>query len=478
MADNRAMSRIYDRAEPELPRTADEPGAPEAPDAGRAPADVPTPSRPSVPQTAAPGLPGSVHELRAAGAHAKARLMHWVRRRGSPVPGNLVDLLRNGQEFFPALIAAIDAAQVHVVVETYIYADDDVGTRVGDALIGAAQRGVDVRLVVDGFGAGDMPAALQDRLRAGGVLLEIYRPLRGFKFARRHLRRLHRKIAVIDGKVAFVGGINIIDDHNHGPIELPELGPRYDFAVRVRGPLVAQIALASARLWFRIAQRRGLRETANAFAEVETLTRGARLARGDIQPDGVPAALLMRDNLRNRRTIEREYLYALGSARHDVILANAYFLPGHKMRRALLACRERGVRVRLLLQGMVEYRLQHYATHALYARLLEAGVEIYEYEESFLHAKVAVVDDTWATVGSSNMDPFSLLLAREANVAVYDAAFADTLRARLERAMEQRSARVMPEVHARLPRLRRFANWAAYYVLRLGVVIAGVTGRY
>jgi cardiolipin synthase len=161
-----------------------------------------------------------------------------------------------------------------------------------------------------------------------------------------------------------------------------------------------------------------------------------------------------------------------------VILANAYFLPGHKMRRALLACRQRGVRVRLLLQGMVEYRLQHYATHALYASLLEAGVEIYEYAESFLHAKVGVVDETWATVGSSNMDPFSLLLAREANIAVYDAAFAAELREALEQAIAQRSVRVMPEVHARRSRLHRLANWAAYTLLRLGVVIAGVTGRY
>jgi len=289
---------------------------------------------------------------------------------------------------------------------------------------------------------------------------------------------LHRKMAVIDDSVAFVGGINIIDDHNYGPLELPEVGPRYDFAVRVRGPLVAQIALASARLWFRMAQQRGLRETATAFTEVETLTTAARQARREHHAGGVAAALLLRDNLRNRRTIEREYLYALGAARHDVIIANAYFLPGTKMRRALLACRERGVRVRLLLQGMVEYRLQHFATHALYARLLEAGIEIYEYEASFLHAKVAVIDNSWATVGSSNLDPFSLLLAREANVAVYDPSFAGVLRARLERAMAQRSARVVPEVHARLPRLRRFANWAAYYVLRLGVVIAGVTGRY
>lgn len=443
------MSRIYDRVDPAPPS----PPSPQAPTSGLtepAPADAATP----------------------------ARLMRWVRRRGSPVPGNLVHLLSNGQAFFPALIAAIDEASIHVVLETYIYADDDVGARVTDALVRAAQRGVDVRVVVDGFGAGDMSDSLATRLREGGVKLEIYRPVRGFKLARRHLRRLHRKLAVIDGEVAFVGGINIIDDHNHGPIDLPDLGPRFDFALQVRGPLVAQIALASARLWFRIAQRRGLRETAEAFEEVETLATAARQARRSVQPGGVPAALLLRDNLRNRRTIEREYLYALGSARQDVILANAYFLPGHKMRRALLACRKRGVRVRLLLQGMVEYRLQHYATHALYATLLAAGVEIYEYEASFLHAKVAVVDDTWATVGSSNMDPFSLLLAREANVAVYDATFANELRVRLERAMAQRSARVMPEVHARLPRLRRFANWAAYYVLRVGVVIAGVTGRY
>jgi len=448
------MSRISDRAAPQPSNASAAPDLPRSPslrDGGDAGVT-----------SAAPG----------------ARLMHWVRRRGSPVPGNLVELLCNGQEYFPALIEAIDTARVHVVLETYIFADDDVGARVTHALVRAAQRGVDVRLVVDGFGGGDMPAALADRLREGGVRLEIYRPLHGFKLARRHLRRLHRKLAVIDDNVAFVGGINIIDDHNHGPLDLPEVGPRYDFAVRVRGPLVAQIALASARLWFRIAQLRGLRETAAAFAEVEELTRAVRQARRELHAGGVSAALLLRDNLRNRRTIEREYLYALGSARHDVILANAYFLPGRKMRRALLACRERGVRVRLLLQGMVEYRLQHYATHALYARLLEAGVEIYEYEASFLHAKVAVVDDTWATVGSSNMDPFSLLLAREANVAVYDATFARELRTRLERAMAQRSARVMPEVHARLPRLRRFANWAAYYVLRLGVVIAGVTRRY
>ncbi len=409
-------------------------------------------------------------------------MLRWTWRRGRPSTGNTVRLLHGGHDFFPALIEAIDQAVFQVMLETYIYADDDIGRAVSEALIRAAERGVAVRVTVDGFGAGDMPVEMAKRLRAGGVELRVYRVLRGFRLARRHLRRLHRKLAVIDRSVAFVGGINIIDDHNHGPFEGANLGPRYDFAVQVSGPLVDRIALSAERLWWRLSLRpdahgSGYQSRSAAVADYPLITdlppRPEAEAAG-----GVRAALLLRDNLRNRRTIEREYLRALGAARHDVILANAYFLPGHKMRRALLACRERGVRVRLLLQGMVEYRLQHYATHALYASLLEAGVEIYEYAESFLHAKVGVADEAWATVGSSNMDPFSLLLAREANVAVYDAAFAAELRAALERAIAHRSVRVMPEVHARRSPLHRLGNWAAYMLLRLGVIIAGVAGRY
>lgn len=454
LADNRGMSRLHDSSPP---------------------SPAPRQARRALAEATAPA--GTRHRLQA----PVRRMLRWALRRGLQVPGNEVRLLRGGHEYFPALIAAIDEAVFQVLLETYLYADDDTGRAVADALIRAAARGVNVQLTVDGFGAGDMPMALAGRLIAAGVHLRVFRPLSGFRLARRHLRRLHRKLAVIDREVAFVGGINIIDDLNHGPLDPAGLGPRYDFAVRVAGPLVGQVALAAERLVWQLALRHDMRGLGLAGAAAEfplaTDLPPPRLD-ADTAAQGVPAALLLRDNLRNRRAIEREYLQALGSARHDVILANAYFLPGHKMRRALLSCRKRGVRVRLLLQGMVEYKLQHYATHALYATLLDAGVEIYEYAESFLHAKVAVVDDAWATVGSSNMDPFSLLLAREANIAVYDQAFASELRHELETAIAQRSVRIVPEAHARRSRLRRVANWAAYQVLRLGVVIAGVTGRY
>jgi cardiolipin synthase len=189
------------------------------------------------------------------------------------------------------------------------------------------------------------------------------------------------------------------------------------------------------------------------------------------------AMLVLRDNLANRRAIERAYLKALGGARREVLIANAYFFPGRRFRRALAEAARRGVRVRLLLQGRAEYVLPHLATQALYDPLLGAGVEIVEYHRSFLHAKVAVIDD-WATVGSSNIDPFSLLLAREANVVVVDAGFAATLRERLLASMAEGGRAVLPEEHARRPWTRRLAGWFATLMLRLGVMASGHRERY
>ena len=159
------------------------------------------------------------------------------------------------------------------------------------------------------------------------------------------------------------------------------------------------------------------------------------------------------------------------------MLANAYFFPGSRFRRALVLAARRGVRVRLLLQGKVEYRLQYFASQALYDELLREGVEIIEYRKSFLHAKVAVVDD-WVTVGSSNIDPFSLLLAREANVVVLDAAFAADLRGRLLASMTEGGRPVLRDEHARRSWRQRFFGWIAWRMLRLGVVVSGSRQRY
>jgi cardiolipin synthase A/B len=380
--------------------------------------------------------------------------------------GNRLTLLRNGAQYFPALEAAIRGAQREVFLETYIFAGDDSAQRITEALIDAAGRGVQVHVLVDGFGSRDlMPSDLGYRLLAAGVKFLVFRPeVRWFQFRRRRLRRMHRKIVVADGGVGFVGGINVIDDM-HTPGHMP---PRFDFAVRVEGPLVAQMQEQAERLWSRV-----------AWANMRRRWRVRLRAQPDYTRKGTQrAALLVRDNVRHRADIEDAYLEAIRGARDEIIIANAYFFPGKRFRRALVDAARRGVRVVLLLQGKVEYVLLHYASRALYGMLLDAGVEIHEYHKSFLHAKVAVIDAHWSTVGSSNIDPFSLLLAREANLVALDRGFAAELREALQEALV-RGAQVVQKtrwLHQPLP--SRIAIWVAYAAARLLMGVFGYAGKH
>jgi cardiolipin synthase len=378
--------------------------------------------------------------------------------------GNRIALLVNGDAYFPELLAAIEGARRSVHLETYIFADDKIGERVVAALAAAASRGVEVRVLIDGYGGGEHARRLQRELPVHGVAVRIFRPERWWRLERKLLRRLHRKLAVVDDRIAFVGGINIVDDFKDVPPHATgRVNPRFDFAVRLEGPIVGAVALAARRLWWTVTLMQS-GEGALTPPRLSTVPQ-PRFA------DGVPASLLLRDNLRNRRTIERAYLAAIASARQEVLIANAYFLPGRRFRAALREAVARGVRVRLLLQGRVEYPIQHYAQRAMYGDLLGAGIEIHEYQASYLHAKVAAVDDSWATVGSSNIEPVSLLLAREANVTVYDARFVGALRAELERAIAQDSAALHAQDYARRGLLARLADWGAYAIVRLATVV-------
>jgi len=377
------------------------------------------------------------------------------------IGGNAVTLLRNGTEYFPAVVAAIAQAERSVYIETYIFAEDAVGLSMADALMAAAGRGLDVRVVVDAFGTKPyLTHILETRLRAAGVALVLYREdVFPMTWRRARLRRLHRKLVVIDSRRAFVGGINIIDDMNT-PGQTP---PRVDFAVCVEGPVLLPIVSAVTRLWrvLRLVNADLTRLSALDFEPV-------------IAPCGtIKAKFVVRDNFRYRRQIEWAYLAALRVARSEVVIANAYFLPGIRFRHALIAAVSRGAKVTLILQARVEFRLLRYATRALYGQLLAGGVNIVEYERSFLHAKVAVVDGHWATVGSSNIDPFSLLLAREANIFVRDVAFSGHLRRELARLEHEGGQRVDPETWARRSLSVRMMNWCAYGLAR---AITGLLG--
>ena len=378
------------------------------------------------------------------------------------IPGNRLTLLDSGREYFPALLAAIAAARHEIFLESYIFADDAVGQAVIAALIAAAARGVRVHVVVDGFGARHFAATFGARLSAAQVQYHVYRQeARHLRLRRHRLRRLHRKLVAIDARVAFVGGINIIDDEN-APAGLR---PRYDYAVRIEGPLLKPIRDAMRRLWEVISWA--------------SLKRRHRLT--GLLPDRLAlrragkqrAAFLLRDNLRHRNDIANAYLAAIAGAGQEILIANAYFLPGRRFRRALAEAAQRGVTVRILLQGQSDHPFLHYATQALYGALLRQGVRIFEYKKSFLHAKVAVIDRHWSTVGSSNIDPFSLLLAKEANVAIDDHAFSATLKASLEKAMAEGAVERTLADLGRLPLHSRLLRWLAYGLVRLLMGMAG-----
>jgi len=405
--------------------------------------------------------------------------------------GNQVRLLRGGGELFPAMLKAIGEARHEIWLASYIFHNDPTALSIARALADAARRGVQVKVVLDGFGSKPTLPLLQQMLCEAGVSLTVFRPLdRWWNWLQPgQLRRLHQKMSVIDGEVAFVGGVNLIDDrydltHGWGDV------PRLDFAVELRGPVVNPVEQATRALWTRAALGRDLREEVVALARsAEPLARARRLLRRLRMPHGsglqvsagplppVLAAFVLRDNLRQRRTIERSYIDAIRSAESRVYLASPYFYPGRAFRRAMRRAARRGVKVQLLLQGKIDYRFAALAARVMYDELLASGVRIFEYTPAFLHAKVAVVDDDWATVGSSNIDPLSLLLNLEANVIVSDARFSAELAQHFEEAFAQ-----SVEIDRGLapPRsvggvLRRgLVAWCAYVYLR----IAGTTGRY
>ena len=373
--------------------------------------------------------------------------------------GNQITLLRNGTEYFPAIEAAIDAARLEIHLQAYIYEKDETGIRIGEALKRAVDRGVVVCVLLDGYGSKNLPSDYVETLRAAGIKLMFFRPkISPWTLKRNRLRRLHRKVLVVDGCLAFVGGINIIDDQNCPGNN----APRVDYAVKVEGPLVRRIHTSIYRHWRRISWMHFRQAHDNP---VERLPQPTTVGT-------MRAAYVIRNNVLHRRDIERAYLRAIGTARREILIANAYFLPGKAFRRALIAASKRGVRVRVLLQGKMEYWLM-FATHAVYGLFLRHNIEIYEYRKSFMHSKVAVVDDLWATVGSSNIDPMSLLLAHEANVVVRNREFATLLREDIEQAIEAGGYRIRTEDWNGRHVFRRFFSWATYLLVRIMMGIAG-----
>jgi cardiolipin synthase len=384
--------------------------------------------------------------------------------------GNQFTLLENGEEFFPRVFECIANAQREVVLETFILFEDKVGLQLHEALVTAARRGVQVDVTIDGWGSPDLSTTFIRTLCEAGVRLHVFDPgPRPFGLRPKVLRRLHRKIVVVDGHIAFIGGINYSADH------LADYGPeaKQDWSAEVRGPIVADIhrfahaALAAGsrhshhRHWWR-------------------LRREARPEREQLpQPGSARAVLVSRDNGSHTTDIEHQYRVAIRAARKRIVIANAYFFPGYRLIRDLRRAARRGVDVRLILQGTPDMAIVKIGASALYSHLAKAGVRIFEYCDRPLHGKVAVVDDEWSTIGSSNLDPLSLSLNLEANVVIRDRDFNAQLTGRLEHLMRHSCKQIVPE---ELERQHRFGDvvrsFIAFHLVRLYPTLVGLLPRH
>ncbi|MFJ7809451.1 cardiolipin synthase ClsB [Pseudomonas asiatica] len=327
------------------------------------------------------------------------------------VDGNSVQLLINGEQYYPRVFEAMAQAREEILLETFIIFDDKVGQQLQQVLIDAARRGVRVEVAVDGYGTADLPDSFIAAMTDAGVSFHAFDPQPRLVGMRTNLfRRLHRKIVVVDGERAFIGGINYSADH------LGDFGPmaKQDYAVEVVGPVVAQVHASSKRLMSPVLQ---------PPSAVRPLT----------EPAGTCTAVLVeRDNKVRSTDIEAHYLQAFRSARRRIVVANAYFFPGYRLMRELRNASRRGVEVRLILQGQPDMRWVRALSRLLYNYLLRDGVAIHEYCQRPLHGKVALVDDEWATVGSSNLDPLSLSFNLEANLFIRDRAFNQQLNQHLQ----------------------------------------------
>lgn len=346
--------------------------------------------------------------------------------------GNQVRLLENGEEYFPAVLDAIANARHEVILETFIWFDDPVGRQLHAALIEAAQRGVQVDMLVDGYGTCELSSEFVDALARAGVRLRVYDPVWRIFGARCNvLHRMHRKIVIVDNRLAFVGGINFSHDH------MRDFGPlgKQDYAVQVQGPIVPRI-----RTFVHAQVNPAVSAGSGAAAVADFPATNDKVPAGDAE-----VIFVTRDNHRHRNGIERHYRAAIRAARERVVLANAYFFPGYLLLRQLRRAARRGVYVALILQGEPDMPIVTTAGRLLYDQLLNAGVHIFEYCERPLHGKVAVIDGNWATVGSSNLDPLSLALNLEANLVIRDSAFAEHLDQRLEYLIAHHCKAIEPE---------------------------------
>lgn len=330
------------------------------------------------------------------------------------IPGNRIDILRNGVQIFPSMLAAIRAARKTINLEFYIYWDGEIGRTFAQTLAERARAGVEVKVILDSIGSAKMSRDLIEFMRRNGIDVEWYHPVRWYSLSRAN-HRTHRKLLIVDGEVGFTGGVGIADEwlgDADGPTHWRET------QVRVEGPAVTQMQFAYMDNW--VKSRGEILTGLSYFPQIEP--RGEHLAQ-----------VIKSSPAEGSSTVKLLYIISIVSAVRSIHINNAYFIPDSDTIRALEGAVRRGVDVRVIVPGeFTDVPIVRQASRWHYEMLLRKGIRMYEYEKTMMHAKTMIVDGIWSTIGSSNFDDRSFRLNDEVNVNIYDEGIAATMEVMFE----------------------------------------------
>jgi cardiolipin synthase len=369
--------------------------------------------------------------------------------RNSFLSNHHVELVRGGKPYFNRMLEMIDSASQSINLQVYIFEADDTGKKIGDALAAAARRQVRVNVLIDGYASQGIPRDFVERLRHEGVYFKRFEPLfksKEFYFG----RRLHHKVLVIDGMSAMVGGINISDRYN----DLPEKPAWLDWALYVEG----SVAEALHRICLRRMGRHRIKLEKHVISQM----------RANKTDHNYLVRTRINDWVGGKRQIYNSYLEMFRHAESEIIIMSPYFLPGNEFRRKMRQSVKRGVRIKLILAGISDIFLSKHAERFVYGWLLKNNIEIYEYQQSVLHGKIAVCDAQWMTAGSFNINDLSAHASIELNLDVKSEEFAGDVKKRLEEIVKKDCTCITHEVYKKDSRIfSRLMQHFSYHLFRL-----------
>ncbi|MDZ4680629.1 MAG: phospholipase D-like domain-containing protein [Saprospiraceae bacterium] len=370
-------------------------------------------------------------------------MQRGIFNRSQYLAGNELAFVAGGMPYFTCLLQIINEAQKQIHLQVYIFDEDDTGKEVATALKSARQRGVDIYLAVDSYGSKDLSPAFIKDLKDSGINFRFFSPLPKRFYILRLGRRLHSKVVVADQEVALVGGVNISDKYRGTDTEAPWL----DFAITVKGPVSARLARISEQIY---------REKYLIGPHIRR-KKSAHPSSRDVLSRPV-----LNDWFRGKRQIGAGYRAAFRKAQHSITVVASYFLPSRSIRTALKRAARRGVQVNLLLPGISDVPMAKRAIRYLYQEMLEVNIQIYEWETSILHGKMAIVDNKWVTLGSYNLNHLSQYSSIELNLEVLDDAFAASVQRYLSTLLSQSTLIDADAFRQKMSRMEKILDWASY----------------